>query len=183
MAMIAVVMLTGGLHEDGLADCADGFAGGRDRDRVLEIMRDSRIGTFGALALVFAVLLKFTLLASLAHAQAAHSLIMAPVLSRFLVLPLALMLKPARVDGLGRTFAAHVRSSEAVLATVPVLIVGILLFPLAFVPIAVANCSAVGLFGWYCHRRIGGMTGDTFGAAIQVAEIATYFVVAALPAS
>lgn len=180
IAMLAIVILTGGLHEDGLADCADGFAGGRDRERVLDIMRDSRIGTFGALALLFAVLLKFTLLASLTQSDVVRGLIMAPVVSRYLVLPLALVLRPARADGLGRTFAAHVGSSQTWLGAVSVAIVGALMYHRAFLALAAASCSAVAIFGWYCHRRIGGITGDCFGAAIQVAEITTYLAVAAI---
>lgn len=180
LVLLFIVAVTGALHEDGLADWADGFAGARERDRVLEIMRDSRIGTFGALAVVFAVLLKYTLLASLGERDLVRILIVAPVLSRWLVLTLAMGTRPARPDGLGSTFAGHIGAAQVLLSAMPVLLIGAWLFQVSFLVLAAGAAGAVALFGWYCHHRIGGVTGDCLGAAIQLAEIMTYLLVAVL---
>lgn len=183
LVLLFIVTVTGGLHEDGLADCADGFAGGREPARVLEIMRDSRIGTFGALAVVFAILLKYTLLTSLGEPELVRGLIVAPVLSRWLVLPLTMVTRPARPDGLGNAFARHVGAAQMLVSAIPVLVIGGWLFQLSFLALATGATGAVALFGWYCHRRIGGLTGDCLGAAIQFAEITTYLGVVMLARS
>jgi adenosylcobinamide-GDP ribazoletransferase len=183
VVLLFLVMVTGALHEDGLADCADGFAGARERDRVLEIMRDSRIGTFGALAVVFAVLLKFTLLTSLGERDVVRVLIIAPVVGRWLVLPLAMVMRPARPDGRGSAFAQHVGAAQMLVSAIPAVITGGALFQMSFITLAAGATSVVALFGWYCHRRIGGITGDCLGAAIQLAEITTYLALVALSQS
>ena len=183
LVLLFTIAVTGALHEDGLADCADGFAGARERGRVLEIMRDSRIGTFGALAVVFAILLKFTLLTSLGQRDVVRVLIIAPVLSRWLVVPLAMVVRPARPDGLGSAFAGHVGAAQVLVSAIPAVISGGALFQMSFVTLAAGATSTVALFGWYCHRRIGGITGDCLGAAIQLAELTTYLVLVALSQS
>jgi adenosylcobinamide-GDP ribazoletransferase len=180
LALLFIVVATGALHEDGLADCADGFAGSREPARALEIMRDSRIGTFGALAITFALLLKFTLISALGERDVIRSLIVAAALSRWLVLPMALLFPAARRDGLGSAFANYVGPLQILIGAVPVLLSGAFLYRLRFIVIASGAIAAVGLFGWYCRRRIGGITGDCLGAAIQVAEIASYIVVVIL---
>lgn len=183
LVLLFAVVVTGALHEDGLADCADGFLGARERGRVLDIMRDSRIGTFGALAVVFAILLKYASLVSLTEREILRSVVIAPVLSRWLVLPLAMAMRPARPDGLGSAFAAQVGTAQVVVSAIPVVIIGGLLFQVSFVALTAGAAAAVALFAWYCHRRIGGLTGDCLGAAIQLAELTTYLAVAALAQS
>lgn len=183
LALLFLVAITGALHEDGLADCADGFGAARERERILEIMRDSRIGTFGALAVVFAVLLKYALLTSLGQGDVLGALVLAPVLSRWLVLPLTIASRPARPDGLGSVFSRSASTGPMLVAAVPVIVIGGWILQLSFVVVAAGASVAVALFGWYCHRRIGGITGDCLGAAIQFAEIATYVGIVALGAS
>lgn len=183
LVLLFSVLLTGALHEDGLADCADAFAGAHDRDRVLEIMRDSRIGAFGALAIAFALLLKVTLLSSLPEDQLVQSLVIAPVLGRWLVLPLTRFSRAARSNGLGSAFASHVEGPQIVIAAVPVLVVGIFLYGGLFPIVAAGPVIAVTLWGWYCRRRIGGLTGDCLGAAIQFSEITTLLTLVALEQS
>lgn len=182
LVLLFFVVVTGALHDDGLADWADGFIGARERDRVLEIMRDSRIGTFGTLAVIFALLLKYTLLTSLGERALVGALIMVPGLSRWLVLPLAIAAGPARPDGLGSVFAAQLGAAQVLLAAIPVLLVGAWLFEVSFVALAAGAAGAVALFGWYCRSRIGGVTGDCLGAAIQIAELTTYLLVSVLAA-
>jgi adenosylcobinamide-GDP ribazoletransferase len=180
LALLFSVIVTGALHEDGLADCADGFAGSRERARALEIMRDSRIGTFGALAIAFALLLKYTLLSALGERDVIRSLIVAGALSRWLVLPMAYLLPSARRDGLGSAFASYVGPWQILIGAVPVMLFGAFFYGLRFIAISSCAIAAAGLFGWYCHRRIGGITGDCLGAAVQLAEIASYTMVVVL---
>lgn len=163
LALAAQVVVTGALHEDGLADVADGFWGGRTHARRLEIMRDSRIGSYGTLALIVAAGLRWQAMA-LAGPVA---LILAAVASR--VAPVALMaaLPPARGDGMGHAARAV---TAGPLAAACVIGLGPLLFVGGTLPILVA-VMAVAALGLIARRKIGGQTGDVLGAGQQLAEI------------
>jgi adenosylcobinamide-GDP ribazoletransferase len=188
VAAIAVVGflvgVTGCLHEDGLADAADGFGGGRSREQTLAIMRDSRIGSYGATALILSLSARWLLIASLPSAYAAQYLVAAHVLCRWTALPLGRWLDPAR-SGRGDHPGEKGAGQGARLARLTGF--GALLGgSLAAIGIVAAvlrrRCaapalSAVGvtlLTGMYYRRRIGGITGDCFGATSQIAEIAVY---------
>ena len=125
---MGLALTTGGLHEDGLADCADGFGGGYSRDQVLKIMRDSHIGTFGVLALGFVVSLKVISLTELVDWKFYRALVMAQVLSRWSVLPLAWALPQARSEGLGSGFSTQLRPVPILLATTFTLPLGAFLY-------------------------------------------------------
>ena len=173
LAVAATLAATGCLHEDGLADTFDGFGGGRSRERKLEIMRDSRIGTYGACALALSLMLRVGALASLADpGQVALAMIAAHAGARAL-LPLFLALvPPARPDGLA---ADAGRPSLARVAVAGLL--GIVLLLASFgpagslVPLA-GLLLALGIMRKLCLRQIGGQTGDTVGALEQIGEIA-----------
>jgi len=171
---MGLALITGGLHEDGLADCADGFGGGYSRDQVLEIMRDSHIGTLGVLALGFVVSLKVISLKPLVDWDFGRALVMAQVPSRWSVLPLAWALPRARSEGLGSGFSAQLRPLPIFLATLFTLLLGTFLYHWSFLPIFLVAALVVGIFGLYCFRRIGGVTGDCHGAAIQLVELSVY---------
>jgi adenosylcobinamide-GDP ribazoletransferase len=180
LAVLAGVVLTGALHEDGLADTADGFFGGHDREQRLAIMRDSRHGTFGVLALVLSVLLRAAALAEIGEAvQTGLALIAAHAASRA-ALPLAMrILPPARQEGLGAT-AGRPRLPLAMTA----LVIGTVLTLAALGPVrGVLLIGLTGsiLVGWsvVAHRRIGGYTGDVLGAFQQVGEIVMLLAAAA----
>lgn len=187
-AVTAAVLLTGGLHEDGLADVADGFGGGRDRAAKLAIMRDSRIGTYGVLALVLSVGLRVSLLASLAGpATAALALIAAGALSRAAIVPVMATLLHARTDGLGVGAGRPKRGTAGAAMVLGVIVAGLALGPwdkavLAawVIPAALlaAGFAAVGVAA-LARRQIGGLTGDVLGTAQQAAEIAVLFAAAA----
>jgi adenosylcobinamide-GDP ribazoletransferase len=178
-AIGAVIFSTGALHEDGLADVADGFGGAVARERKLEIMRDSRHGTYGVLALVLSTLLRaasVSAILSQGAALAALSIVAASAMSRAVgLIPLA-TLPPARGDGAGASAARPSMSSMrtalaigAILALAPVLAGATL--AQAVVAILAAFAGAVGM-ARLAERQIGGYTGDVLGAAQQVAEIA-----------
>ncbi|MGH6796309.1 MAG: adenosylcobinamide-GDP ribazoletransferase [Methylocella sp.] len=186
LAICALVLLGGAMHEDGLADCADGFLGGTTRKRKLEIMQDSRIGTFGAAALVLSLYLRVASLALIADESqglAGAVLIGAAALSRTAsLMPLAL-LPPTRENGAG--FAAG-KPERAALKTAACLAVVFALAPvvagasltrlLAGIATATGAAYAIVLLA---RKQIGGQTGDVAGAAQQLSEIAYYLAFAA----
>jgi adenosylcobinamide-GDP ribazoletransferase len=177
LTIVLLLLLTGALHEDGLADVADGFGGGRDRLRKLEIMKDSRVGTYGAAALVLALLLKIGALGSLVDARSvALALIGAHAFSRGLLPALQGLLPPARRDGL---VAVQARPNSA-----RMLVAAIIGFSfaatclgklgvggLAGIAVLLASVLPVLWLGRQAQRQIGGVTGDVLGAAQQLAEI------------
>ncbi len=176
-AVGGLAWLTGALHEDGLADVADGFGGGRDKARKLEIMKDSRVGTYGALALLLAVTAKIGALASLADPRTvALALIGAHAFSRGVLPALKAALPDARTDGVSAT-QGRPNSARAVVAAVIGLTLGAtalgeIAMP-AFSPLVVVLVSLlpVLLLARMARRQIGGITGDVLGAAQQLAEI------------
>jgi adenosylcobinamide-GDP ribazoletransferase len=181
LATAAIVAATGGLHEDGLADVADGFGGGATRTMKLDIMRDSRIGAYGAIALALALILRVGALAAALDRGfwlASLSLIAVAALSRAGALTPLALLDPARADGAG---AAAGRLDPAALAAawgsalVIALALGVVSFGLAHA-VAAALASGAGALAMagLARRAIGGHTGDVAGAAQQFAEIAAW---------
>jgi adenosylcobinamide-GDP ribazoletransferase len=172
LAVAAQALLTGGLHEDGLADVADGFGGGRTRADKLRIMRDPRLGSFGALALVLALLARIAALAALAGpALAGAALVAAGAVSRAGLPPIMTRLPPARDDGL----AAGAGQPHPLRAAAAVGIGVLLAF--AVLPPGVAAGGLIGAAGalllvaQLARRQLGGYTGDVVGFAQQLAEI------------
>jgi adenosylcobinamide-GDP ribazoletransferase len=173
-AMVFAAFITNGFHEDGLADTFDGFGGGWTKDRVLEIMRDSRIGTYGTLALVFLVFGKLTFLSSLPQGQIWRWLIVAHTAARWTILPLCAWLPYARADGQGKLVAKQVGALELLTATAT-LIVAILLLPWRAALTALLVTSLVTLVsGLYFRARLEGITGDCLGATNQLTEVGLY---------
>jgi len=180
LAVLASIVLTGALHEDGLADTADGLIGGHDRNQRLAIMRDSRHGTFGVVALVLSALLRAAALVGIGDPiHAGLALIAAHAASRA-ALPVAMfVLAPARADGLG---AAAGRPSA--LLAIGALAIGLLTTLAALGPMRGATAfglagAAIFAMGVLAHRRIGGYTGDVLGAFQQVGEIVILLTAAA----
>jgi len=174
-----LVFCTGGLHEDGLADMADGFGGGMSRERKLAIMKDSRIGAYGVLALVLIVGLKISAIAHLfangGFAVFALQIVLAIMLSRFVMLFLWHALPNARTDGLsvmaGRPGRRAVEIAAGIVAIAVILSAGTL-DPGALAGMAAAAFLAAALVGAMAMRHIGGQTGDILGAGQQIAEAA-----------
>jgi adenosylcobinamide-GDP ribazoletransferase len=176
LALAATMLATGCLHEDGLSDTADGFGGGGTRDKKLEIMRDSRIGTYGACALVFSILLRWSAISELGSPAAVlGGLIAAHAASRALLPAFMHMLPPARTDGLSANAGAI--SSDAALTAAAIGAVALLALGLS-AAIAAALCLGLVffLFRALCLSQVGGQTGDTVGALQQACEIAVLLV-------
>jgi adenosylcobinamide-GDP ribazoletransferase len=169
---------TGGLHLDGLADCLDGLAG-RDAGHRLAIMRDSRIGTFGAAGLALVLMLEVVALMELPLSVRWRVLLAAPTIGRAMPPLLARLFDPARPDGQGAAFAAGVARSGAGLAVAIALAAA---FALLGTPGLAAGCVAA-LAAWcgaaLLARRLGGITGDVLGAAVEGAELVAVLTVLA----
>ncbi len=178
-AIAALVAVTGALHEDGLADVADGFGGGATREKKLEIMRDSRLGSYGAIALVLALMLRTASLAALTErglGLAIFALICAGAVSRTAGLLPLLLSAPARRDGAGAAMSRPTGDATGLAlilagaASAPLLFAGLSATQLLSADIAAA--LAAFAITWLAKRQIGGYTGDVLGAAQQAAEIA-----------
>lgn len=173
--VLIMILVTGGLHEDGLADCADAFGGGWTREDRLRILKDSRIGSFGAIALILSLGARVLLLSTMPIGAVVNYLICAQVLSRWTPLPLSAMLPSARgQEGQGGRVAGKTSwitvAFGSVFAIVPVVY---LLRVSAWEPVIAVLAVAVTT-GLHYQRRLGGITGDCMGATIQLSEIAVY---------
>ncbi len=186
LAIAALLAVTGALHEDGLADCADGFGGGRTRERKLAIMRDSAVGTYGACAVALSILLRVAALAAITEggaARGAAALVATAALSRGLALLPLVLLSPARVDGNGAAVRPRIGGVVAALALAGVIALALpslagMDASLALVAAIAAGAAAVATVA-LAHRQIGGQTGDVAGATQQAAEIVALVVFSA----
>jgi adenosylcobinamide-GDP ribazoletransferase len=164
--------VTGCLHEDGLADTADGFGGGDTRERKLEIMRDSRIGTYGVCALTLSILLRVSAIASLGNPIVVlWALIAAHGGARAAMPVFMALVPPARRDGLA--FAAGQPSGDRVItaSVLGILILAIGLGPMLGIAALILLLVAIVLMAWLSVVQIDGQTGDVLGAVEQVGEI------------
>nr|WP_306266223.1 adenosylcobinamide-GDP ribazoletransferase [Pararhizobium sp. IMCC3301] len=179
LAVATMILATGALHEDGLADMVDGFGGGRDRMRKLEIMKDSHIGTYGVLALVLSQGLRISLLSALISADliiAMAALTGSAVASRAASMVFWSALPPARKDGLSRDVGQPDRAALTFAMAMTLIVLLAVLWwsagPAALVAAVVVSGLSIWLLIGLCHHQIGGQTGDTIGAAQQISELA-----------
>ncbi|MFP5392262.1 MAG: adenosylcobinamide-GDP ribazoletransferase [Gammaproteobacteria bacterium] len=183
LSTAATVYLTGAFHEDGFADTCDGFGGGLSRERVLEIMKDSRIGSYGAVALVLLLGLKLALLACMPPTTAVAALLFAHPLSRLAASSLILTLDYARENGKAKPMAQQMRAGEFAIAALTALVPAVALAACGWlsassVAFGVLAAAAVAFWlGAKFQRRVGGYTGDCLGAVQQVSEVAIYLCV------
>lgn len=174
LSMAATLAMTGAFHEDGLADCCDGFGGGATREDVLRIMRDSRIGAFGAIGIVLALALKWQTLSALPPLMSAWLMIVAHAASRAMAASYLVTLDYARVEGKAQPVAQ--RMPIRTYALVAVFGLPWLFWPDWHAGVLVLAVLVVlrMLLGRYFARRIGGYTGDCLGLAQQLFELAIY---------
>ncbi len=178
-SMLTTVLLTGAFHEDGLADSADGFGGGTTKERVLDIMKDSRIGTYGAVALWFAFTMKFYALVELIAIDrwlAIKTLVVAHTLGRASSLWLIYRYPYVRSESsTSKPFAESVTPMRLSVGTGFSLAVSVALFGWNALILQAFSAGVIFLCGAYFHKRIGGITGDALGAANQTTELMSYF--------
>jgi len=179
LAVATLVLLTGALHEDGLADVADAFGAGADRERTIEILKDPRHGTYGVLALIVSVLARIGALATMgswvafAAVPAAHALARATAPATMLALP------PANEDGLGARYARRLAPRPVFASTIAATGVAAALLGAWTIPALLIVALAGVAIGALALRKIGGFTGDVLGATEQIAEIGVLLLVAA----
>jgi len=179
LALVVLVAVTGALHQDGLADCADGLGARGDRERRLAVMRDPATGVFGTLALIGWALLLAAALTQLDDGDALRALVVAAAAGRTAALVHALATPAARPDGLGATFSPSI-ASVAVASVVTIAIATLLAGPVAgLAAVAVAAVVALATSGW-ARAAVGGRTGDTLGATVALAEVAVCLTLLAL---
>lgn len=176
-ALIAVLLtgfmalLTRGLHLDGLADLVDGVGGGYTPEKRLAIMKDSRIGTFGAAALVLVLILKITALQALIQSNQWRALLLVPMLSRLgMVLGAYRIVYPRPEGGLGKTFCEQLKAGHSLAATAITLLAVVLIAPLGGAVLFMTLLGCVGLLRTSARHWLGGVTGDVLGALNEIAE-------------
>jgi len=179
LAVAATILVTGALHEDGLADVADGFGGGATREQKLEIMRDSRIGSYGVLALILSLVLRIGALTDIGDSVLVAIALIAAHAGARTCLPLLMRLVPtARDDGL----SAHAGLPPSATSLAAVLIGAAIILAclglLSGLAALLLLAMAVAFMAWLCWRQIQGQTGDVLGALEQSAEVIVLVVAA-----
>ncbi|EJJ29589.1 cobalamin-5-phosphate synthase [Rhizobium sp. CF142] len=182
VALAVQTMLTGALHEDGLADTADGIGGGKSREQSLVIMKDSRIGSYGAIALILSFALRASALAAIARETSPFAAALAipavAALSRGAIAWHWQCLPAAKPDGLAASAGSPAEVTMQIALVTAGFITAILVWPalglLPFVSALLAAGLATLAFTWFIRRRLGGHTGDTLGANQQICEVAAF---------
>ncbi len=181
-ALIMIVITTfasGALHEDGLADCADGFYGGRDKARRLAIMKDSQIGSYGTLALVLVVFLRWTALTALLSAGAYAQVFLAAALSRAVMAAVMAALPNARGDGLSQSVGSPSSTAAGAALSLAILF-GFIFVGSDSVAVVVVTMGFAAVVAVVAKTKIGGQTGDVLGATQQISEIGALLTAVAL---
>lgn len=171
LAVLVLAIFTQGLHLDGAADTADGLLSHRDRKRKLEIMKDSTVGAFGAVALIFIILIKGVALSELVQVEMWGAVVLFPVWSRWATSITACLSNYARLEGgLGRPFIELTGTRQLVVSAGTALLLSILIMGTAGLisALVVALAAVLGVHVW--NRQIGGVTGDILGAVIELSE-------------
>ncbi|MHB8836316.1 MAG: adenosylcobinamide-GDP ribazoletransferase [Candidatus Methylomirabilia bacterium] len=177
LSVIAMVAISGALHLDGLADTADGFLSSRPRERILEIMRDSRVGPMGVLAIVGVLLLKVAAVASLPPPVRFGTLLLLPLAGRTAPVLIMSTLAYVRAQGLGTVFQRKRTLFAPLLALASLTTAGFFAAGIAGLVAAAAAVGGTAIFALWCRAKIGGYTGDTLGAACELAEVVPALVV------
>ncbi len=171
LATILLIAFSGALHMDGLADAADGLLSSRPREKILEIMRDSRTGPMGVVAIVCVISLKIALLASLKTPDRFWMLLLMPVAGRSALLIIMAILPYARPEGLAGIFNMHRSVTFFLWPLFFLLFVGGLAAGIQGIAAGAGSLLFVLLFAAYLKKRIGGYTGDILGAACELTEL------------
>jgi adenosylcobinamide-GDP ribazoletransferase len=178
--IVALGAITGGLHLDGLADVADGFFGGGARERRLQIMRDPHAGTFAIIAVVSVLALKWAGLAALPSSVRVEAIVLAPCVARFAMLVTIAAFPYARAEGIGLDFHERASPAPVIIGAATAAVAAIALLGVGGIYL-VAFAAGCGLaVGAYSTRQIGGVTGDVYGATVEIAEALTLLFVAAM---
>jgi adenosylcobinamide-GDP ribazoletransferase len=178
--VVALAAVTGALHLDGLADTADGLLGGAIRERRLEIMRDVHAGTYGIVALVSVLALKWAGLSALPASVRVEALLIVPCMARCGLVVCAAAFPYAREQGLGRGFRRHAWPVGMTAATMLAAVAGVALLGVGGLYALGCGMGVALSVGWIATRLAGGVTGDVFGAVVEVSEAVLLLFIAAM---
>ena len=170
LLVFAEFIITGGLHADGLMDTVDGIFSGRLPERMLEIMKDSRVGSNGVVAFVFLVLLKIAFLLALPAEKMQLALLAMPIISRFAMVISIKKFPYARKEGMGKSFALY-SSKQALRQSFIFTIAPCLYFRYDYIILVGIGMLVALLMNRYIQKKIGGVTGDTYGAVTECSEL------------
>jgi adenosylcobinamide-GDP ribazoletransferase len=179
LSMLVTIFVTGAFHEDGFADFCDGYGGGLTKEKVLEIMKDSRLGTYGTVGLTAMLATKFMALSYLSIPLIFLVMIAAHIVSRFVPVLLVYTTPYIREDALSKAkpIGNQTTKTSVTIALITALIPLLFLDWLLIVGVAVASIVVLWLFRAYIMKRTGGYSGDVLGALQQLVEVAIYLVV------
>jgi adenosylcobinamide-GDP ribazoletransferase len=179
LLVVALALLTGALHLDGLADAADGLFGGATAERRLEIMRDPHRGTYAIVAVVSVLGLKWAGFAALPSDVRVEAIVLAPCLARLAMLSCIAAYPYARPEGMGAGMRAQSRNGFSIAAAVAFL-ASLVLLGAGGVAVLAFSLAAGLAIGWYATRMLRGVTGDVYGATVEITEMLTLLFIAAL---
>lgn len=179
LLVVLLALITGGLHLDGLADAADGLFGGYTPERRLEIMRDVHAGSFAVIAIVSALALKWAGLAALPPSVRVETLLVTPCAARFAVLVGIMAFPYARIEGMGASQPGHASGAALALGSATATVAAVLLLGIGGVYLLALAIGVALSVGLVAKRMVGGMTGDLYGATVEIAEIALLLFIAA----
>jgi len=181
LLLLILILLTGALHLDGMADLLDGLAGGKDRESTLRIMKDSRVGAMGAVGLVMVLLLKYLCLFNVPLESKSAALLLMPCAGRWIQVMLSAFCRYLRPEGgTAAIFVDQVGERETLLATVTLLVAALVLFGLHGVLLIFFLGLGAMLLMRYFNARLGGVTGDVLGASTEVMEVFALLLVLAV---
>ena len=177
LLVIALLLLTGALHIDGFADTCDGLGGRRSPQERREIMHDSRVGGFGVAGVCCLLILKVVSLAGVPEGSRMAALLLMPVMGRWAIVYAVFAYPYARAHGLGKIFKETAGWRSLIMATLITLVIAICFAEIGGLVILVAVWIIVVVIASYLRRKFGGLTGDTYGAINEVAEVAVLLVI------
>ena len=172
LVVLSGILITGALHLDGLGDSCDGIFAFKGKDKIIEIMKDSRIGTYACIAIVFDILVKIFTLATISNIKTSMIIIATPIIGRTTLVFLFYIGKCAKSTGSGNLFIGNVGKKEVIISLLIDIVLVLLLLGImkGIILISVALIFTMG-FNRYCNNKIGGLTGDTLGANNELVEI------------
>lgn len=172
LVLTVLILTNGGFHLDGFADTIDGLAGGNTKEERLDIMKDSRIGAIGVVAIVLLLLLKFLAINNLPSAAKNHILFLLPVMGRWSMVPMAYWANYARpTGGLGRAFTEHTGLKQLLLASFFALLPSVIFMKQAGTAYFIVLLLSTYLTILYFRKKLGGVTGDVFGFQSEITEV------------
>lgn len=176
LTIIVLIILTGALHIDGFIDTIDGLSGGKTKEEILNIMKDSRVGAFGIIGIVSLIMFKLVLLYEMPLAIKKEAILLMPVMGRWAMVVASSLSLYARKEGTGKAFVNYCGRKELIIASLVTLIIVGGFSKILGLELFLFILAATFLLMRFISRRINGMTGDTLGAINEIMEVGTLFI-------